>query len=58
MTEIIQNQITSADAWIGSEMQRTDDWVWNLTEEDLSEITGALAHHGGRLGAQSLRPKQ
>ena len=39
MTEIIQNQITSADAWIGSEMQRTDDWVWNLTEEDLSEIT-------------------
>ena len=44
MTEIIQNQITSADAWIGSEMQRTDDWVWNLTEEDLSEITEALSH--------------
>ena len=44
MTEIIQTQITSADTWIGSEMQQTDDWVWNLTEEDLSEIMPDVAH--------------
>ena len=54
MTEIIQHQITSADAWIGSEMQRTDDWVWNLTEEDLSEITEYMADrkHPGKMLAK------
>ena len=44
MTEIIRDQITSADAWIGNEMQKTDDWVWQLTEDDLGEITDALAY--------------
>ena len=44
MTDIIRHTITSTDAWIGTEMQKTDDWVWHLTEDDLSEIGDALAH--------------
>ena len=44
MTEIIQHVITSTDAWIGIEMQKTDDWVWQLTEDDIGEIHDALAH--------------
>ena len=44
MTDIIRHTITSTDAWIGTEMQKTDDWVWHLTEDDLSEIGDALAY--------------
>ena len=43
MTEVIKNKITSPDAWIGSEMQQTKGWIWNLTANDIAEIEEALA---------------
>ena len=43
MTDIIREPIKAKEAWIGSEMQNTDGWVWQLTDDDIAEIGEALS---------------
>jgi len=42
MTEIIRDEITTADAWKGAEIQHQTDWTWHLTGAEIEEIEAAL----------------
>lgn len=44
MVEILREKIVSDEAWVGSEMQQTDTWIWHLTDEEKAEIDGALVN--------------
>ena len=49
--------ITTADAWIGSELQNADAWIYRLTPADISELVAALSHartHKGGRGAWNV----
>jgi len=40
--------ITTADAWLGSEIQSSTDWIYRLTPGDVDELRAALGEARGR----------
>ncbi len=43
-------EITTPDAWLGSEIQSATDWVYRLTADDIAELCAALTHARSRNG--------
>jgi hypothetical protein len=44
-TNIPADPISSPAAWLGSEQQRRDDWVYRLSEEESAELDAAIRAH-------------
>jgi len=44
MIEIVREEITTPDAWVGPKIQNDDSWIVRLDDADIAEIDAALAH--------------
>lgn len=42
MIEIITDEITTPDAWVGPEIQNDERWLYELTDTDVAELDAAL----------------
>jgi hypothetical protein len=48
MTEMLQEPVTDASAWVGSEIREREDLIYRLSDEEIGELDAALRSVQGR----------